>query len=151
MKNPEHVLRTRMEVERPLAEVFSFFAKAGNLEAITPPELRFRLVTPGPITITRNSMIDYRLSLFGIPFTWRTHITHWDPPYEFEDTQITGPYAQWVHRHLFREENGATVIEDEVRYRLPVLLLGEIAWPVVRLQLARIFRHRQRRIHTLLA
>jgi len=42
------------------------------------------------------------------------------------------------------------VIEDEVRYRLPVPVLGEVTFPLVRLQLGRIFRFRRKRIRALL-
>lgn len=140
-----------MTLAVPLETVFSFFAEAENLQRITPPELGFRITTPLPIAMGAGARIDYRLSLFGIGFPWRTEITAWDPPREFVDTQRSGPYAQWIHRHRFRATPGGTEIEDEVRYRLPLPLLGELAHPLIRLQLGRIFRYRQRRIRELLA
>jgi ligand-binding SRPBCC domain-containing protein len=151
MKNPEHILRTETRVALPLEDVFSFFSAAENLERITPPELRFSIVTPIPVKIRQGTLIDYRLSLFGVSFPWRTEITIWKPPFEFVDTQLRGPYAQWIHRHTFRQENGETIITDEVRYRLPVPFLGELARPLVRLQLKRIFAHREKSIRELLA
>ncbi len=150
MRNPEHVLRERLTLPLPPAAVFPFFAAAENLEAITPPELRFRITTPTPIAIGPGTRIDYRLSLFGLSFAWHTEITLWRPPFEFVDTQLRGPYAQWIHHHRFEAVPGGTAIEDEVRYRLPVPVLGELAHPLVRLQLKRSFRYRQRRIRALL-
>jgi ligand-binding SRPBCC domain-containing protein len=149
-RNPEHVLRTEMRLALPRAEVFRFFAAAENLERITPPELNFRIMTPS-VELRAGALIDYRLSLFGVPFTWRTEITEWDPPHSFVDTQLKGPYAQWSHRHWFREEGVFTVMGDEVRYRLPVPLLGEVGLPLVKLQVGRIFRYRESRIRLLLA
>jgi ligand-binding SRPBCC domain-containing protein len=150
MRNPEHTLRARMTLPLPVQQVFDFFAAAENLQMITPPELGFRIVTTGRVQIEQGALIDYQLGLFGIPFRWQTEITCWRPPHEFVDTQLRGPYAQWIHRHTFRQRDGDTIIEDEVRYRLPVPLLGELAVPLVKLQLKRIFRYRQARIRELL-
>lgn len=150
LRNPEHILRSRTLLPRSVEESFDFFSDASNLERITPPELRFRIVPPVPQEIREGTLIDYRLSLFGLPFGWRTEITRWAPPFEFVDTQLSGPYAQWIHRHTFTPSDGGTIMEDEVRYRLPVPLAGEVAFPVVRLQLGRIFRYRGRRIRELI-
>lgn len=150
MRNPEHILRAHMALPLPVQQVFDFFAAAENLQAITPPELGFRIVSGGRVQIEQGALIDYQLGLFGIPFNWQTEITCWRPPHEFVDTQLRGPYEQWIHRHTFRQRDGDTIIEDEVRYRLPVPMLGELALPLVKLQLKRIFRYRQTRIRQLL-
>ena len=146
-----HLLRAVTVLDRPRGEVLPFFAAAENLERITPPALRFRIVTPTPIEMRRGALIDYRLRLNGLPFGWRTEITEWDPPHAFTDTQLRGPYHTWIHRHVFEAlEGGRTRMTDEVRYRLPMWPLGEVALPVVRRQVAGIFTHRNRVIRELL-
>lgn len=150
MSPGEHLLTAETLIPRPRPEVFDFFAAAENLERITPPELNFQIRSPLPIRMEAGALIEYRLRLFGLPFRWRTRISQWDPGVSFVDEQLEGPYALWEHTHRFRDAVGGTLVSDEVRYRLPFFPFGEIAYPLVRLQLRRIFSFRARRLRELL-
>ena len=139
----EFILERKQIIERPCAEVFDFFADAGNLEQITPPELNFRIITPQPIDIKKGALIDYQLKLHGIPITWKTEITQWNPPFDFVDSALKSPYKQWIHLHSFEEgERGETIMKDIVRYRLPLEPLGDLAHWYVKKELNYIFDYR---------
>jgi ligand-binding SRPBCC domain-containing protein len=140
---PDHLLRTTVHLPLPRDVVFDFFSRAENLAVITPPELAFSIRSRLPIEMRAGTLIDYTIGLYGVPMKWRTRITRWVPGEEFEDEQLRGPYALWLHRHRFTDDGaGGTRIDDEVRYRLPFGRLGDVAHPLVRPQLRRIFTYR---------
>jgi ligand-binding SRPBCC domain-containing protein len=141
-----HTFHTSMCLPLTRDTVFAFFAEATNLARITPPELEFEMLTLPPIHLSEGTCINYRLHLFGVPFSWQSQIQRWNPPEAFVDTQLRGPYKLWVHTHRFHAQHGVTCIEDDVQYALPYWPFGELVYPLVRLQLARIFRYRQQAI-----
>jgi len=145
-----HLLRATQTVLRPRDEIFAFFARPRNLGRISPSGMGFELRSADAV-MRPGLQIDYRIRpLFGIPTDWRTGITAWDPPSGFADVQLRGPYRRWQHTHSFREVEGGTAIEDEVRYELPFGPLGDLAHRlVVRAELRRIFSHRARAIEAL--
>ncbi len=140
-----HVLEREQVVPRPVSEVFPFFADAFNLERITPPELRFEIVTPPPIEIRAGTLIDYRLRLFGVPFGWRTLIESFEDGVSFVDRQLRGPYKRWHHTHAFEAiGEGQTRMFDRVEYEVPLGPLGEIPRALfVTRQVSRIFDYRR--------
>lgn len=147
----EHTLERKLTLDRPIKTIFDFFADAANLERITPPELKFHIITEQPIQIEKGTLIDYSLKMRGFPVKWRTEISVWEPPHKFVDRQLRGPYKQWIHTHSFTEiDAGKTLIEDEVRYRLPLEPLGDVAHFLVRRELDYIFDYRQKAVAEIL-
>lgn len=152
-----HTLTRVQRLSGPPDAVFPFFAAARNLEAITPPWLGFRVLTPEPITMAPGTLIAYRLKLHGLPLRWLTRIEEWEPGVRFVDAQVRGPYALWHHTHEFEAAAGAdgapeTIMRDTVRYALPLGPLGEIARrALVARDLARIFDFRAQTVVRLTA
>jgi ligand-binding SRPBCC domain-containing protein len=140
-----HTLELSQTVHAPLDAVFPYFDRPENLERITPPWMRMQTITPEPVPMHVGSVIDYVVSVRGIPMRWTSIITEYDPPHRFVDVQLRGPYSLWHHLHTFREHNGDTVIEDRVTYVMPFGPLGSIAHALfVRRDLESIFEYRQR-------
>jgi ligand-binding SRPBCC domain-containing protein len=144
---------SRLEVAQflpqPRDRVFEFFSDAFQLEEITPPWLRFSVVTPAPIRMRAGLAIDYRLRLHGIPIRWQSVISEWEPPFRFVDEQVRGPYRRWHHEHLFEIVDGGTRCTDLVDFEVPGGPLVERLF--VRAELHRIFAFRQRKLSEIFA
>jgi hypothetical protein len=139
-----HTLERLQRLSAAPDEAFRFFSDASNLEAITPPWLRFRIVTERPIVMHQGTLIEYRLRLHGVPIRWLTRIAVFEPDDRFEDVQVRGPYRMWEHSHSFVRSGDGTLMRDLVRYGLPFGMVGELAYVAfVRRDLEQIFDHRR--------
>src|SRR5262245_5418009 len=119
-----HRLTASQTIDRPLEEVFGFFAKPENLGRITPPAMGFEQVSTD-LEMRADLDIEHRIRpLLGIPMLWRSHIEAYDAPHAFVDVQTKGPYRSWRHQHAFTAVPGGTRIDDQVDYELPLGPLG---------------------------
>jgi ligand-binding SRPBCC domain-containing protein len=139
-----HILSRETIINRPVQEVFGFFASAANLGLVTPPSMGFRFREDPPQQLSAGVVIRYRVHLGGIPIDWDTRIIEWDPPHRFADIQERGPYSQWTHTHTFDAiDENRTLMRDRVVYGVPLGPLGEVARGLfVGAELDRIFDYR---------
>ena len=143
-------LERTQAVPVPIDEAFAFFAEARNLESITPPWLRFRIVA-APARLARGAHLTYRLRLFGVPIRWRTEIVAWQPPHGFTDLQLSGPYSLWEHTHRLTAREDGTELYDHLAYRVPLEPLASLVAPLtVERWLDAIFDYRAARVAELL-
>jgi len=144
-------LRSSQILPAPREEVFAFFSEPRNLARITPAGLGFELRSDD-VTMRAGLELEYRLRpLLGVPVTWRSRISAYDPPASFVDDQLDGPYRRWSHLHRFTDLGEGTAIDDEVRFELPFGVLGGAAFRLlVRARLEGIFRHRARAVAAIL-
>lgn len=147
----ERVLVRELWVPKRVEDVFPFFADAANLNTLTPPWLKFEILTPLPIDMRAGALIDYRIELKGVPMKWRTLISTLEPPKRFVDEQIRGPYMLWHHTHEFEtQERGGvvgTLCIDRVRYKHAGGPIAERL--LVAKDLTRIFDYRQEKMREL--
>ena len=76
--NSVHLLKRRAIGPRPRRGVRVLLA-ATNLETLTPPWLRFRVLDAQPIEMCRGTRIEYRLRLHGLPLRWVSRIEECSP------------------------------------------------------------------------
>jgi ligand-binding SRPBCC domain-containing protein len=146
-KQQAFLMETDVWLPHPRSKVFEFFKHAENLQIMTPDWLNFKILTPLPITMAEGMVIDYALGLYGIRFHWQTQIVSWQPPSQFVDTQLKGPYRSWVHTHIFAEKDGGTLMRDLVEYQPPGGLMAPLLDRLfVARQVEKIFAYRKTQI-----
>ena len=144
-------LERRMTVPVSLRDAFAFFEDPQNLARITPPSLKLRITSPPPIRMRKGAEIAYQIRWLGLPLSWKTLITEYEPPFFFVDEQAAGPYAYWRHRHDFKPSEYGALVSDRVDYALPFGPLGRLAHRMaVRRQLQDIFGYRQEALAAIL-
>lgn len=150
MAEKTYVVHFEQQVPRGLAEVFAFFSRAENLEAITPPWLNFKIRAVAPRPVQKGTIISYSLRVHGFPLRWTSEIVEWEPPHRFVDVQLSGPYKMWRHEHRFEVRDGGTLISDTVEMALPLGFLGRMAYKIkVRSDVQKIFAFREGKIRSI--
>jgi ligand-binding SRPBCC domain-containing protein len=145
-------LRREQIIATDIDSAWEFISSPKNLDAITPPDLSFEILTDTPETMYNGLLIEYRV---GIPLlgkqTWLTELKHIRERHSFVDEQRIGPYKIWYHYHEITPCHEGVRFIDLVNYVLPSGPFGRIAHTVyVRQKLEHIFNHRARVLPELL-
>lgn len=95
MKSFKH----RFQVRASLTRVAEFHHDTRALKQLTPPPLivQFKDLQP----LGEGSIADFTMWFGPLPIHWVAVHSEVDPLTGFTDTQITGPFDQWIHRHSF--------------------------------------------------
>ena len=128
-----------------LDEAWDFFSTPLNLDAITPDDMGFEILTDlEGKKMFQGMIINYKVSPFPfVKLRWTTEITHVEDKKYFVDEQRFGPYAFWHHKHFFEETEGGVLMTDIVDYGLPLGPLGRLGNSIlVDSKLNHIFNHR---------
>ena len=101
------------QVRASLATVAAFHRRSASLAAITPPPILIQMHR-APHLLQAGDSMDFTMWLGPLPVRWLSRIKHAEPT-GFIDVQERGPFAMWVHRHIFVEEGEElTGVVDEV-------------------------------------
>jgi len=138
-------LKTVQKIPVDLDTAWEFFSNPANLQAITPSNLGFEILSKHHgSTMYPGQLIEYKVKpILGIPIYWMTEITHVQDKAYFIDEQRFGPYALWHHQHHFKIVDGGVEMTDIVHYRNPFSFLGTLANSLmIKSQLKQIFQYR---------
>lgn len=141
----ERTFRKESLIEANASDVFDWHKTKDALEKLIPPG--------DPVSVgERNGSIkngDTVVLEIGIgPFTmeWLARHRNYEEGRQFEDVQVHGPFAHWVHTHEVIPENDSSCrLRDHVVYALPFGIIGDFFgnW-FVRRKLQSMFEYRHK-------
>lgn len=145
-------IKTIQKIPVDMEKAWSFFSDPANLQAITPDDLSFKVISKHHgDKMYAGQIIEYKVRpILNIPVYWMTEITKVQDKKYFIDEQRFGPYQLWHHQHHFKEIEGGVAMTDIVHYRNPFWILGDIANELfVKKQLKNIFKFRFTKVEEL--
>ena len=123
-------------------ETFRLFSDPRLLDKLTPSWFGLEPTSGFSLPLAPGAEISYRLRWRGLPLRWTSRIVDWEPPHLLTYEQVRGPHRSFRHEHRFQAEAVGTRVIDKVIYRAPG---GRpIERFLIRPDLERIFRHRER-------
>ena len=108
----------------------------------------FTILSGAEKPLFAGQIIQYQVTpLFGIKTKWVSEITQVEHQKYFVDLQLYGPYSLWHHKHFFEEIAGGVRVTDDVDYKVPAGLLGQLIHPIiVEPELNKIFNFRRKKL-----
>lgn len=101
----------------PVAAVADFHSQPTSMAAITPPPIIVR-VHQAPALLGEGAEMDFTLWFGPLPLRWLARIEQ-VTPISFVDRQVRGPFARWVHHHIYVPINPTTTrVIDRVEAQL---------------------------------
>jgi len=144
-----HSIKTVQKIPISLDEAWAFFSNPANLQAITPSNMGFRVISKHHgEKMYAGQIIEYTVKpVMGLPIYWMTEITQVKDKEYFIDEQRFGPYKLWHHQHHFKAIEGGVEMTDIIHYKNPMWFLGTLANELfVKKQLQGIFDFRFKKV-----
>lgn len=127
-------------------QTFNWHEHAGAFERLTPPWLKIKIIERDD-GITDGSWVKFKQRFLpGIWLDWVICHREYEPPKQFCDKMVRGPFRYWFHRHLFLPRTDGKEgcrLKDHIEYTLPWRQVSQWAAPwLVDKPLERAFRYR---------
>ena len=129
--------RGRMPV--PVGELADWHFRPGALDRLIPPWQDVR-VQRATTEMAAGAETVLSVPLGPVRKLWHARIEEAVPGVRFVDTQISGPFGAWRHEHRFLADGAdASMLEDDITYRMPFRPFGDVAAGWVESDLERLF------------
>ena len=138
----------KQNVPISLDDAWKFLSNSDNLSIMTPSYMNFKKISNDNRPLYAGQIIQYSVTpILGIPVKWVSEITQVVHQKYFVDVQLYGPYSLWHHKHFFEEIAGGVRVTDDVDYKIPAGIIGQILHPyIVEPELNKIFNFRRKKL-----
>jgi uncharacterized protein (TIGR01777 family) len=127
----------------PVETLWTWHTRPGAIERLMPPWDPVRVVarTGG---IENGTRVTLAVPFGPLRLRWVSEHRKVEPPHGFVDTQVSGPFARWVHVHAMHADGpAASTIEDRIEYAGPAGPVGRaVARRAVAARLPSLLRYR---------
>ena len=133
-------------VDENVENTFSWFEHEGSFRRLMPPWEVLEEVRAD------ESIEEGSIRIFKIPFgpfkmKWVAEHTVYDPPNQFKDIMLKGPFWRWEHVHNFIPKDNGTLVKDSVEYQVPFGAFGYFfAGRDVKNRIKKMFKSRELRL-----
>lgn len=138
------------ELPTSIEQSFAYHDRPGALQRLVPPWESVEL-EHSDNSLAVGSRVVMKTKVMGVPLRWIAEHTEYDPPNLFADTQVSGPFASWDHRHEFSSLEATpnlSQLRDHIRYQLPMGWLGHLLGSAkARKTIEAMFAYRHRVTH----
>ena len=110
-------------VDENVENTFSWFEHEGSFRRLMPPWEVLKEIKAD------KSINEGSIRIFKIPFgpfkmSWVAKHTIYNPPNQFKDIMLKGPFWRWEHVHDFIPQENGTLVKDTVEYQVPLGVFG---------------------------
>ncbi len=138
-------------IAAPPSAVFAFHETPGALSLLTPPWEKIEVVEGGGSILPGNRVV-LKTKFGPLSLRWVAEHTEYEQGRLFADRQVSGPFAEWSHRHLFLDDGaGGCLMRDEVDYEPPLGLIGRmLGAELIRKKLHNLFDFRHEAVRRII-
>lgn len=136
-------LEFRCDLPVSAEDAYAWHARPDAFARLQPPFMNTTIVRP-PV-VAEGATAEFKIHFGPLSHSWVARHENVDPPNQFVDVQVSGPFASWRHEHIFKETSPETcTLIDRIAYELPLGGLGALGAGFARGELERMFTHRHK-------
>ena len=122
-------------------EIWNWYNSPGAFRRIMPEWEGIDPIQAGKLEDGEETI--FKVSIGPIKRTWLARHHSVDHGVGFSDRMIKGPFGAWNHQHTFENDGDATIVNDNVEYKLPFHIFTGWSAPFsVKPRMVQMFRYR---------